>query len=516
MDGADRPAPNMTGPKASLSARSSWSWTLVALLFVALTTALIAQRSAWWGPTWSLLTSGFWVGFVAVVVFKTICCLSPPAHPRSISPRPRRWPHYTLVAALKDEADIVPQLIRRLARIDYPARHLTGFLVVEPDDPTTLAAILATPRPPWLVPLVAPPGTPQTKPRALNVALQRAPAGLLTVYDAEDEPHPEQLKEAAVAFASGGPDLACLQAPLQIRTLGRAATWLERQFAHEYAALFEVILPAMVRMGLPIPLGGTSNHFRVDILKEVGGWDPWNVTEDADLGFRLTRRGYRIGTLSRPTRESPPSDFRAWLPQRTRWLKGFMQTISVNLRHPRDLGWGGVAALMLTLVAAVASATLQGPVLAWVLANLLIHGLNGTSPSFTVPHLALLVTGWLVAIWTVQIGVGRTASRLSLLDALTSPLYWSLTSLAQVHAVWRLVFQPFHWDKTPHLPDLQEHTGSRRVLRNRASLPTLRVSPNQTTGPWKFSISKRTPTSAPASSSVIAPKTSRECAPPDA
>jgi hypothetical protein len=511
MDGANRPIATVGDLRASLSARSISTCILYALFGIAILGILLMALPSARGPVGSILTGGLWLVFATIVVFKSICCLLPKQPPRLISPRPRRWPHYTVVAALKDEAEMVPQLIRRLAHIDYPTRHLTGLLVVEADDDATLDAILATPRPTWLVPLIAPSGTPQTKPRALNVALERAPPGLLTVYDAEDEPHPEQLKEAAVTFAAGGPDLACLQAPLRIRTLGRDPTWLERQFAHEYAALFDVILPAMVRLGLPIPLGGTSNHFRVEVLKDVGGWDPWNVTEDADLGFRLTRMGYRTGILTRPTRESAPPDFRAWLPQRTRWLKGFMQTMIVHLRHPFDLGWRGLVALMLTLGAAVASATLQGPVLAWIIASLLVHGLNGSWPDVTGPNLGLLLIGWFIAVWTVRIGARRTGTRFSILDAVSSPLYWSLTSLAQVHAAWRLVFQPFHWDKTPHQPDLEVRKPLRRALRFRASLPTLPVSPSRTTGPWKFLISKRTPTSAPASSSATAPKTSTEC-----
>jgi cellulose synthase/poly-beta-1,6-N-acetylglucosamine synthase-like glycosyltransferase len=516
MDGTARPGTTVAGLQASLSARSISTCILGALLATGGLVILLMVLPSARGPAWSVLTGGLWLVFLIIVAFKSICCLLPAQTPRLVSPRPRRWPHYTVVAALKDEAEMVPQLIRRLARIDYPIRHLTGLLVVEADDHATLAAILATPRPPWLEPLIAPAGSPQTKPRALNVALERAPPGLLTVYDAEDEPHPEQLKEAAATFAAGSSDLVCLQAPLQIRTLGRVPTWLERQFAHEYTALFDVILPAMVRLGLPIPLGGTSNHFRVEILKSVGGWDPWNVTEDADLGFRLTRMGYRTGILTRATRESAPPDFRAWLPQRTRWLKGFMQTMIVHLRHPFDLGWRGLAALMLTLGAAIASAALQGPVLAWITASLLVHGLNRSWPDFTVANLGLLLLGWFVAVWTVRTGARRTSAHFSILDAVSSPLYWSLTSLAQVHAAWRLVFQPSHWDKTPHQPDLEGRKPPRRALRFRASLPTSPVSPIQATGPWKFLISKRTPTSAPASSSATAPKTSRECGRPDA
>lgn len=465
---------------------------------------------------WGLLTSGLWIAFSAVVVFKGVCCLFPPASVRPLTDPPLSLPPYTVIVALKDEADVVPQLIRRLGRLDYPPGLLTGWLVVEPDDPATLKAIRNTRRPSWLNPLVAPPGVPQTKPRALNVALNRAEGGLLAVYDAEDEPHPEQLREAVERFASGGPRLACLQAPLRIETPGRAQTWLERQFAMEYAALFEVILPALSRLGLPLPLGGTSNHFKVDILKQVGGWDPWNVTEDADLGFRLARLGYLTGTLTRPTRESPPPDLRAWLPQRTRWLKGFMQTLIVHLRAPASLGPRGMLALFLTLGAAVAAAAFQGPMLAWISANLLVYGFDHRLPDVSVHDVALLVAGWGIAIGSTAVGSRRAGRKWRLMDGLSAPIYWGLTSIAQAHAAWRLLRQPHHWDKTPHQPDIEVSRCAERPLRIRDRLPTSPPSPIRTSGPWKFSISKTTPTSAPASSNVTAPRTSRECERPDA
>ena len=178
---------------------------------------------------------------------------------------------------------MVCQLIERLSRIDYPSDKLQGFLLLEAHDQATIAVARAAVRPSWLELLLIPPGSPQTKPRALNSGLALATGALLTVYDAEDTPDPLQLREAAARFAADPTGrLACLQAPLRIRA-GRL--FLERQFAAEYASLFETALPGMARLGLPFPLGGTSNHFRVDALRAVGGWDAWNVTEDADLAL---------------------------------------------------------------------------------------------------------------------------------------------------------------------------------------------------------------------------------------
>ena len=498
VDGADSRLHSHVWLPSGLSTRPGTDIHVPYLLLTGLVSALAAVVVVP-ATLWQALTVLLWVGFAGVVLFKAACCVVPPRATIAPSNRPRRWPHYTVVVALKDEAAIVPQLVRRLSRLNYPNSALTGLLVVEPDDRATLDAILDTPKPSWLKPLIAPRGHPQTKPRALNVALEQARPGLLTVYDAEDEPHPDQLREAALRFATGDRQLACLQAPLRIRTLGRRSTWLERQFAMEYAALFEVILPALARFRLPLPLGGTSNHFRVDVLRRIGGWDAWNVTEDADLGFRLARFGYRSDVLGLPTRESPPPNLKAWLPQRTRWLKGFMQTIGVNLRCPIGLRTSGMIVLALTLAAAVASAALQGVVLTWIVANFLIHALNGSLPSIAPQDSVLLLLGWAVALAALALGCRRSGIAVDAWTIVTAPLYWSLTTIAQVHAVWRLVVQPYHWDKTPHAPDIELALRKRRTLRNRARLSTYAASHQSVPDTWKsrISTSTTTPTSGP-------------------
>jgi hypothetical protein len=366
-------------------------------------------------------------------------------------------PRYTVVAALHDEAEVLPQLVENLAALDYPADQLEGFLALEAHDHETIEAAYAADRPDWLSILIVPPGEPRTKPRALNHALARATGRLITVYDAEDDPDPLQLREAAARFEHDTTGtLACLQAPLRIRrrTHSRdASPFLDRQFAVEYAALFEVVLPGMTRLGLPFPLGGTSNHFRVDILKQVGGWDAWNVTEDADLGFRLWRAGYRLGVLTRPTWETPPGGLHAWLPQRNRWMKGFMQTWGVHTRQPLSLGPRGLLALVMTLGVSLASAAVHAPSVAWVAASVLVAAVAGISPSTPIPALGVLMLGAGMAWVSAFVGARRAGVPYSLIDMIQAPAYWSLLSLAFAHAAWRLVTEPFAWDKTRHRPD---------------------------------------------------------------
>lgn len=401
------------------------------------------------------------LAFLTVAIWRVVLILISAAPPPT-APVPVVWPRYTVLAALHDEADIVSQLVERLSRIDYPSDRLQGFLVLEAHDHVTIAAALAAPRPDWLKVLVTPPGKPQTKPRALNFALTHAAGDLLTVYDAEDAPDPAQLREAASRFAQDRSGrLACLQAPLRIRPpVSDKTRFIDRQFAAEYASLFETILPGMARLRLPFPLGGTSNHFRVDVLRAVGGWDAWNVTEDADLGFRLWSRGWTLGVLACPTWETPPGGLAHWLPQRTRWLKGYLQTWGVHTRRPWRLGWRGALALVMTLGTGLVSAAIHGLTLAWVSAAVLVSAIAGLPPETPVLALSVLVLGTAAAWLSCAIGARRASAPYDASDMIKAPAYWSLLSLAFVHAAWRLALDPFAWDKTPHQRDATPDTES--------------------------------------------------------
>ncbi|MGC2222991.1 MAG: glycosyltransferase family 2 protein, partial [Methylocella sp.] len=267
----------------------------------------------------------------------------------------RRLPVYSVVAALHREARVVPQLAAALDAIDYPRGKLDIKLVIEHDDRATLLAIEALHLPATYEIVVAPAGWPRTKPRALNIALPLVRGELLVIFDAEDAPAPGQLREAAERFLRAPRKLACLQARLAIDNI--EDSWLTRLFAIEYAVLFDVLNPGLVGLGLPLPLGGSSNHFRTEILREMCGWDAWNVTEDADLGLRLARFGYDTGILPSSTLEEAPARIDAWLRQRRRWSKGWMQTFITLTRDPRrlvaELGAANTLALVLTMTTLV-------------------------------------------------------------------------------------------------------------------------------------------------------------------
>ncbi|CAN5164707.1 glycosyltransferase family 2 protein [soil metagenome] len=370
---------------------------------------------------------------------------------------PLALPVYTILVPLLDEAHIVADLVAALDRIEWPRDRLDIKLIVEaPDRATTDAAQAAATGPPYEV-IVVPDAAPRTKPKALSFALPLSRGDYVTVYDAEDRPHPRQLLEAFSVFARSPPELACLQSPIVIDN--GSAGWFARQFTIEYASVFDGLLPTLAAHGMPLPLGGTSNHFRREALEAVGGWDPFNVTEDADLGLRLARFGYRSGTIDLPTEEEAPAALKPWLNQRTRWFKGWLQTWLVHMRHPirlaREIGWRGLLGFSLTGTGLIVSAIIH-PIWLFTLVAVLTYPLglwgDGSILASSVIGLNLFNLG--AAHWAM---VALARRSLALRDrrrearALVWLIpYWLLMSVASYRALWELIVSPHQWRKTPH------------------------------------------------------------------
>ncbi len=402
----------------------------------------------------ALLRFGIGSGILMVSAVRILACVSPaPGSPSDgTGDEGLPWPAYTVVLALYREAPIVPQLIAAIDALDYPRDQLQVIAAVEADDVATVAACWHEGRRLGLQIALAGGPAPRTKPRALNAALAMARGDLLVVYDAEDRPHPDQLREAAMAFRQGGERLAVVQSPLRVSAPSQARE-IARQFQLEYAALFEVILPFLARLGLPFPLGGTSNHVRRSVLEDLGGWDAWNVTEDADLGFLLAGAGYRCGMLRLPTVESATPAVRPWLAQRSRWLKGHMQTMGVHTRNPVALGWRGTVSLVVCLAFGIAAAALHGP-LALVLVALVVRGAAlGTPSGVGTFDLTVLGLGWGSAVLCMAVGAARTGTPARWTSLALAPGFWPLQSLAFLRALWQLRVCPHHWDKTDHAPE---------------------------------------------------------------
>lgn len=360
---------------------------------------------------------------------------------------PTHFPTYTILCPLYREANVVADLAAALERIDYPRDALDIRFIVEGDDVDTIAAALAVSGAAHIDVVIVPAAAPRTKPKALNAALAYARGEYVVAYDAEDRPDPQQLRAALAAFEDGPAHLACVQAPLDIDNAD--ATWIARQFAAEYAILFREVLPLLATLGLPFPLGGTSNHFRIAALRASGGWDPNNVTEDADLGYRLARDGYALSVIDPPTYDEAPISFGAWLNQRTRWIKGHIQTWLVPMRDPwrtmRELGSRGFAMMQLMLGGGSVAAFAHGP-LACIALVAALSPYNLLTPS----DFALAVFGYCVALFAALSAVALSGNLGHARAALTMPLYWPLATIAAVRAAFELLTRPQHWAKTAH------------------------------------------------------------------
>ncbi|RFC67125.1 MULTISPECIES: glycosyltransferase family 2 protein [Mesorhizobium] len=398
------------------------------------------------------------VFFVGCTILRFAAALQPAPRIAKIPPPLRPEPVYTVLVALWREANMAPQLLEALSGLDWPKDRLEIKLICEADDPETIAAIESY-RLAAAVEIIAVPACdPRTKPKALRYAMPMIRGEFVVLYDAEDIPHPKQLREAFGVFDRSPLTLGCLQAPLEI--VNGQKNWLTRCFAFEYAALFRGLVPWLASRRLVFPLGGTSNHFRRAVLEAVGGWDPHNVTEDADLGIRLARMGYSAGTLTHPTYETAPDVLSDWFPQRARWNKGWLQTWLVHMRSPaqliRDLGVGSFLITQFVLFGMVFSAIIH-PLMVLAIPYFLyvvVFGMPLTSLDRWLVGVDLLsIIGGYAGFLFLGISRMRGAERADIWSIVAAtPAYWLLISLASWKALRDLCLRPFHWDKTSHKP----------------------------------------------------------------
>ena len=364
-------------------------------------------------------------------------------------------PVYTVLVPAYHEPEVIGKVMDAVSRLVYPPDRLDVRLLLEADDEETIEAARSVDSAVALTIVLVPASEPRTKPKACNYGLHSAVGDLVTIFDAEDRPEPLQLRRAVVALRRLGGAYACVQA--QLGYFNGRQNVITRWFAVEYGTWFRFLLPGLVSVGAPIPLGGTSNHFRTDVLRAVGAWDAFNVTEDADLGIRLARLGFSVGVLESVTLEEANSDFVNWVKQRSRWYKGYLQTWLVHMREPRlvhrELGWRGGVGLHL-FVAGTPVMALINPVF-WMLSIMWFC----RHPAF----IHMVFPSWIFYIGFTCFVIGNAAviyvnmlttrvmgePRL-LASTLIVPLYWVMMSAAAAKAAFQLAWNPFYWEKTSH------------------------------------------------------------------
>ena len=430
--------------------------TFMALVGVLLTCAVLAPR-----PTFLVLAGWAIATLIASSLLKLAAAFSRISDKRhgartdpEGAPIIARLPAVSILVPLYKEREVAARLIGRLARIDYPRELLDICLVVEADDQITIDAIEASQLPAHIRQIVVPHGELKTKPRALNYALEFCRGSIVGVYDAEDAPAPDQIHRVVRRFHERGPDVACLQGVLDF--YNARTNWLSRCFTIEYATWFRVILPGLARLGLVVPLGGTTLFFRRAVLEELGGWDAHNVTEDADLGVRLARRGYRTELIDSVTGEEANCHFWPWIKQRSRWLKGYAVTWAVHMRRPgllwRELGPWRFFGIQLLFLGTI-SQFLLAPLLwsFWLVPLGLPHPAAGLASGAYLWALAAIFLGSELITIAVGIYAVRGAKHRFLIPWVpTLHLYFPMAALASYKGVFELMSRPFYWDKTSH------------------------------------------------------------------
>ena len=436
-------------------------WSALILLVVG---ALVAHR-----PVFLALNVAIIVFYVLTTLYRILlvdlslkrtCELR--IDPATAAARPAaEWPRYLVLVPVYREGDILPSLVEALDRLDYPRERLDVRLLVEQDDEETMNAAKALTLPAgfqiWPIPV----SEPRTKPKACNVGLQDSDADLAVIYDAEDRPEPDQLKKAALAFETVDDRVVCLQAKLNFYNSTR--NLLTRWFTADYALWFDLCLPALDRLRAPIPLGGTSNHFRAQVLREIGGWDEFNVTEDCDLGLRLFMKGWRTRMIESTTWEQACPSLGFWIRQRSRWVKGYCQSYLVHTRNLFRTTWrlGPINSLHFhLLIGGTPFSQLINPfywILALVWFTLRPEGVSDYFPGavFAMGAFCLFIGNFALAyaagIACVRRGFGNLA-----FYGLTMPIYWAMMSYAAWKGTLQLVRRPHYWEKTQHFAEAAE------------------------------------------------------------
>lgn len=371
-------------------------------------------------------------------------------------------PKYTILVPVFRESNIVAQLVSNLGAIDYPVDKLEILVLIEQEDSLTRDAFLAADPPPHMQIVTIPQGAPQTKPRACNVGLFFATGEYLVIYDAEDTPDADQLKKAYLAFQRGGDRTVCVQASLNYFNSGENV--LTRMFTLEYGYWFDYMLAGLDAADLPIPLGGTSNHFRTSALIELGGWDPYNVTEDADLGIRASALGYRVGVVNSTTMEEANTSIPNFVRQRSRWIKGYMQTTLVHARRPRQLlreiGFRRFASFALLIGGTPATFLGVLPLYLLTLVTIIVPaGLLAELFPVWLLWLCLInfVIGNSVMVYLSMMGPYKRGTFELVIWATLNPIYWILHSVAAYKGLWQLLTRPHYWEKTEHGLTTQSH-----------------------------------------------------------
>lgn len=399
-------------------------------------------------------------------------------------------PIYSILCPLFKEKQILPYFVDAISKLDWPKDKLDVLLLLEEVDKETIEAAQQMELPEYFRIIVVPHSNPQTKPKACNYGLHMAKGKYVVIYDAEDIPDIKQLKKAHLAFQELPENILCVQAKLNYFNPNQ--NLLTTMFTAEYSLWFDIMLPGLQSIETTIPLGGTSNHFKREQLIALHGWDPFNVTEDCDLGARIFKEGYKTAIIDSTTYEEANSNVKNWIRQRSRWIKGYWQTYLVHMRDPlKFFKQHGFHAVLFQLIIGLRTTfILINPVL-WVLtvSYFTLYKYVGSTIEALYPpyvfYMAVfsLIFGNFMYLYNYMIGLAKRQTWWAIKYVFFIPFYWFLTSIAAFLAFYQLIVKPHYWEKTTHGLHIKSKKNKAKLLKGKFSLtlPSIQIKkPNYT------------------------------------
>lgn len=370
----------------------------------------------------------------------------------------KEWPRYTIFCPLYREWNVVSQFVKAISALDYPKDKLQAMLLLEEDDTETIQKIQAMKLPEYFEIMIVPHSLPKTKPKAMNYGLSKTTGEYVVIYDAEDVPDVQQLKKVVIAFEKSDNKTVCIQAKLNFYNPHQNI--LTRVFTAEYSLWFDLVLTGLQSVNAPIPLGGTSNHFKIKDIYQLQGWDSFNVTEDCDLGIRLAKKGYKTAIVDSETLEEANSDLANWLNQRSRWIKGYIQTYFVHMRNPaevwKNLSKRNFVAFQLIVGGKILSMYINPFMWLITIIYFVFRAKYGLfierffpGPIFYMGLFAM-VFGNFLYMYYYMIGCARREQEEIIKYVFLVPVYWLFMSIAAWKGLLQLIFNPHYWPKTRH------------------------------------------------------------------
>ncbi len=360
---------------------------------------------------------------------------------------------FTALIPARNEEHVIADTIRAVMRMKYPSHLHEALVICRTDDQKTIKKVTETIQRYRFrnCKLVLFDDYPINKPHSLNIGLKKASKQVVVVFDAEDEPHKDIYNIVNTVMLTTGTDV--VQSGIQLMNF--RSKWFSSLNVLEYYFWFKSNLQLFAKMGL-IPLGGNTVFFKKQWLKKVHGWDETCLTEDADIGLRLSRKGAKIKIIydeQHTTKEETPSSVKGFLKQRTRWNQGFLQVFM-------KMEWVHLATKKQKLLAIY---ILLWPIIQSVLLLYIPFSIFmllqvklpvGIALLSTIPFYLLILQ-----LITYNIGLYEFTRGYRMKYPLLSPFvlalsyypYQILLGISSLRAVYRLIAGNTSWEKTLHI-----------------------------------------------------------------